>query len=69
MSLLERRGVPGAGDEPPTAHEVVSATFREVQAVLTSDDVLVFRVLVSKENGDVCCQCCKSSTFVPCRLH
>ena len=30
MSLLERRGVPGAGDEPPTAHEVVSATFREV---------------------------------------
>ena len=30
MSLLERRGVPRAGDEPPTAHEVVAATFREV---------------------------------------
>ena len=30
MSLLERRGVPGAGDEPSSAHEVVSATCREV---------------------------------------
>ena len=30
MSLLERRGVPEAGDKPPSAHEVVSATCREV---------------------------------------
>ena len=30
LSLLERRGVPGVGDDPPTAHEVVAATFREV---------------------------------------
>ena len=29
MSLLERRGVPGAGDKPPSSHEVVAATFRE----------------------------------------
>ena len=30
MSLLEHRVVPGAGDNPPSAHEVVAATFREV---------------------------------------
>ena len=30
LSLLERRGVPGAGDDPSTSHEVVAATFREV---------------------------------------
>ena len=29
LSLLERRGVPGVGDDPPTTHEVVAATFRE----------------------------------------
>ena len=29
-SLLERRGVLGVGDDPPTTHEVVAATFREV---------------------------------------
>ena len=33
MSLLERRGVPGVGDKPPSAHEVVSPTCREVQVV------------------------------------
>ena len=30
LSLLERRGVSGVGDDPPTTHEVVAATFREV---------------------------------------
>ena len=49
MSLLERRGVPGAGDEPPSAHEVVSATFRE-EVVLTCYDVLVFSGFIKKHH-------------------